>query len=41
MREMDAIEDKIWEMITHVRRAAGRPTAEPEMTLIREPEKAE
>ncbi len=38
---MDAIEDEIREMITHVRRAAGRPTAEPETTLIREPETVE
>ncbi len=38
MREMDAIEDEIRDMISDVRRAAGKPTAEPETTLIREPE---
>ena len=38
MREMDSIEDEIREMISDVRRAAGKPTAEPETTLIREPE---
>ncbi len=38
MREMDAIEDEIRDMISDVRRAAGRPTAEPETSLIREPE---
>ncbi len=41
MREMDAIEDEIRDMISDVRRAAGRPTAEPETTLIREPETVE
>ena len=38
MREMDAIEDEIRGIITDVRRAAGRANAEPETTLIREPE---
>ncbi len=38
MREMDVIEDEIRDMISDVRRAAGKPTAEPETTLIREPE---
>ena len=38
MREMDAIEDEIRDMISDVRRAAGKPTAEPETTLIRAPE---
>ncbi len=38
MREMDAIEDEIREIITDVRQAAGRANAEPETTLIREPE---
>ncbi len=38
MREMDAIEDQIREIITDVRQAAGRANAEPETTLIREPE---
>ena len=38
MREMDSIEDEIREMISDVRRAAGRPTAEPETNLIREAE---
>ncbi len=38
MREMDAIEDEIREVITDVRRAAGRSNAEPETPLIREPE---
>jgi hypothetical protein len=41
MREMDQIEDEIREIITDVRRAAGRPTAEPEISIVRsrEPEK--
>ena len=38
MREMDTIEDEIRAMISDVRRAAGRPTAEPETSVIREPE---
>ena len=38
MREMDAIEDEIRAMISDVRRAAGKPTAQPEVPLIREPE---
>jgi len=38
MREMDAIEDEIRNMISDVRRAAGRPTSDPETNLIREPE---
>ncbi len=38
MREMYAIEEEIRDMISDVRRAAGRPTAEPETSLIREPE---
>ncbi len=38
MREMDAIEDEIRAMISDVRRAAGKPNAEPETNLIREPE---
>ena len=38
MAEMDIIEDEIREIITDVRRAAGRANAEPETTLIREPE---
>ena len=38
MREMDAIEDEIRDMISDVRRAAGKPTSEPETTLVREPE---
>ncbi len=38
MREMDAIENEIREIITDVRQAAGRANAEPETTLIREPE---
>ena len=38
MREMDAIEDEIRAMISDVRRAAGRANAEPETSLIREPE---
>ncbi len=38
MREMDAIEDQIRVIITDVRQAAGRANAEPETTLIREPE---
>jgi len=35
---MDTIEDEIRAMISDVRRAAGKPTAEPETPLIREPE---
>ena len=38
MREMDAIEEEIREIITDVRRAAGKPNAEPETTLVGEPE---
>jgi len=39
MREMDVIEDEIRAMISDVRRAAGKPTSEPEMGLTREPER--
>jgi hypothetical protein len=41
MREMDQIEDEIREIITDVRRAAGRPTVDPEIGIVRtrEPEK--
>lgn len=41
MREMDQIEDEIREIITDVRRVAGRSTVEPELGIIRkrEPEK--
>ena len=35
-REMDDIEDKIRGIITDVRRAAGRPTVEPEAERVRE-----
>ena len=38
MREMDEIEDEIREIITDVRRAAGRPAAVPETDMVREPE---
>ena len=38
MREMDAIENEIRDMITNVRKAAGRPSSEAETTIIREPE---
>ena len=38
MREMDQIEDEIREIITDVRRAAGRPTVEPEGGVIRKRE---
>ena len=38
MREMDTIEDEIRAMISDVRRAAGKPTAEPETGVIRERE---
>ncbi len=41
MREMDVIEGEIREMITDVRKAAGRPTAEPETNLVREPKTVE
>ena len=34
MREMDDIENEIREIITDVRRAAGRPTVEPETNLL-------
>ncbi len=36
MREMDEIEDEIREIITDVRRAAGRPTLEPDGGIVRE-----
>ena len=39
MREMDEIENEIRDIITDVRRAAGRPTVEPEPHLMREPER--
>ena len=39
MREMDDIENEIRDIITDVRRAAGRPTVEPEPHLMREPER--
>ncbi len=35
MREMDQIEDEIREIITDVRRAAGRATLEPETGILR------
>ena len=35
MREMDEIEGEIREIITDVRRAAGRPTLEPEVGPVR------
>jgi hypothetical protein len=38
MREMDAIEDDIRAMISDLRRAAGRATAEPEVSLAIVPE---
>jgi len=38
VREMDLIEAEIRSIITDVRAAAGRPTAHPETTLMREPE---
>ena len=38
MREMDEIEDEIREIITDVRRAAGRPAAVSEIDIVREPE---
>ena len=37
-REMDAIENEIRDMITDVRKAAGKPASETETTIIREPE---
>ena len=36
MSEMDSIEDEIREIITDVRKAAGRPTVEPETERVRE-----
>jgi hypothetical protein len=36
LSEMDEIEDKIREIITDVRRAAGRPTVEPETGMVQE-----
>ena len=39
MREMDEIEDEIREIITDVRRAAGRPAAVPETDIVQEPER--
>ena len=38
MREMDAIESEIRDMISDVRKAAGRPSAEAEATVMRAPE---
>ena len=34
VREMDAIENEIRDIVTDVRAAAGKPTAEPETSLI-------
>ncbi len=39
MREMDEIEGEIRQIITDVRRAAGRPTAQPETGMVRERER--
>ena len=41
MREMDEIEDEIREIITDVRRAAGRPSVEPETGMVPEPRERE
>ena len=41
MREMDEIEDEIREIITDVRRAAGRPSVEPETGMVQEPPQRE
>ncbi len=41
MREMDEIEDEIREIITDVRRAAGRPSVEPETGMVQEPRERE
>ena len=41
MREMDDIETEIREIITDVRRAAGRPTVEPETGIVRERDRGE
>ena len=41
MREMDDIETEIREIITDVRRAAGRPTVEPEAGIVRERDRRE
>ena len=38
MREMDSIEEQLKEMISEVRRAAGRPTDEPDTSPAEEPE---
>ena len=38
-REMDEIENEIREIITDVRRAAGRPTSSPEAGTVRERER--
>ena len=38
-REMDEIENEIREIITDVRRAAGRPTQSPETGTVPEPER--
>ncbi len=36
MREMDEIEEEIREIVTDVRRVAGRPSVEPETGMVRE-----
>ena len=41
MREMDEIEDEIREIIGDVRRAAGRPSVEPETGMVPEPRERE
>ena len=38
-REMDEIENEIREIITDVRRVAGRPTSSPETGTVRERER--
>ena len=38
MREMDTIEEQLREMISEVRKAAGRPTDEPDTSPAEEPE---
>ena len=38
-REMDKIEDEIREIVTDVRRAAGKPTGDPETDTVRKPER--
>jgi hypothetical protein len=41
LREMDAIEEQLRALVTEVRRAAGKPADEPDMSPAEEPETVE